>query len=124
MSIGPPLTRSRERMAAPCPSTVRRRWRDFAFQGFQKPDPPEEPAETLARMQQGSFAHLRHRSSGGGFVPSVFGDTCADTAWGEVRPYAPFGLMHHLSAGAGVAEPRERRGKTEQEQRGRTGLAA
>ena len=96
----------------------------FCVPGSSEPNPPDEPAETLARMQQGSFAHIRHRSSGGGFVPSVFGDTCAGTSWGEVRPYAPFGLMHHLSAGAGVAEPRERRGKSEQEQRGRTGLAA
>lgn len=76
-------------------------------------------------MQRGSFAPLRHRSSGGGFVPSVCGAPCAGTPRGEVHPYAPFGLMNGLrAAGAGLPETAAWRAKTGQEQRGRTGLAA
>jgi hypothetical protein len=44
---------------------------------------------------------------------------------GEVRPYAPFGLLHlPETADVKSAETIGRRGDIEQEQRGRTGLAA
>ena len=117
--------RSRGGWQRRAPRTVRRRWRDFAFRGVSEPYPPDEPAEVIERMQQGSFAHPRHPSRAVGLAPAAFVDTCAGTPWGEVRPYAPFGLMHLPGLeGADTLKAASRRGNDEQEQRGRTGLAA
>lgn len=77
-------------------------------------------------MQPAGFAHTQHSATGAGKLAGVPGATCAITLLGEVRPYSPFGLM--IPAGgwtterAGIAA---RGGEgIEQEQRGRTGLAA
>ena len=79
----------------------------------------------IARMQQGSFAHIRPTSRDGGITPAALADRCAGMPWGEVRPYAPFGLMHlPFGTDAGLPKAASRRGETREEQRGRTGLAA
>lgn len=76
-------------------------------------------------MQQASFAHIQHRSPSAGPRPGVSGETCAAMPRGEVRAFAPFGLMHlPEDAGAKAVGKAGGRGDIEQEQRGRTGLAA
>jgi hypothetical protein len=72
-------------------------------------------------MQQASFAHT-HTSPSAGGRPGAAVELCAATPRGEVRPYSPFGLMHLECVDA--VKSGEPRGKTGQEQRGRTGLAA
>lgn len=80
------------------------------------------PADGIALMQQSSFAQLQHRSPGTGSSPAAAAERCAATRPGEVRPYSPFGLMNlQCESGAKAAGVR---GESEQEQRGRTGLAA
>lgn len=76
-------------------------------------------------MRQGSFAHIRPTSRDGGIAPAALVDRCAGMPRGEVRPYAPFGLMHQLVETDSV-QPKTAswRADNEQEQRGRTGLAA
>jgi len=75
-------------------------------------------------MQQASFAHI-HGSSSAGARPDARGEKCAAMPRGEVRPYAPFGLMHlPRSVDVKAVDAGGRGGDVEQEQRGRTGLAA
>lgn len=76
-------------------------------------------------MQPTSFAHIQHQSPSASVRPGALGETCAATLRGEVRAFAPFGLMHlPETANAKAGETVGRRGDIEQEQRGRTGLAA
>ena len=73
-------------------------------------------------MQQPGFAHTQHTLPRAGGRPGAAAELCAATPRGEVRPYSPFGLMR-LECMDSVKSG-GLRGKTGQEQRGRTGLAA
>jgi hypothetical protein len=76
-------------------------------------------------MQPAVFAHTQHSATGAGRLAGVPGATCAVTLLGEERPYSPFGLM--ILAGGSTTERvgiAARGEGIEQEQRGRTGLAA
>jgi hypothetical protein len=104
---------------------VRRRRRDFAFREVRHNNQPASTGSNRSEMQPTSFANLQHRSPSAGTRPGAPGETCAAILRGEVRSFAPFGLMHlPETADAKAVETIERRGKFEQEQRGRTGLAA
>ncbi|HYH78168.1 MAG TPA: hypothetical protein VEX86_00165 [Longimicrobium sp.] len=76
-------------------------------------------------MQQADSTPSVHGSPSTGLEPAAGGKACPITPQGEVRTYAPFGLLHlPATADADVVETIGRSWATGQEQRGRTGLAA